>query len=99
MKGLILGALLLAVANQVLAQESKVEQKQRIERENIEWCDIWIPFATKIDKPRVLLVGDSITKGYYNSVIKDLKGKVYCAKFASTLYEYNRYIDMNYLSV
>lgn len=84
MKTLNVGVLLLAMVSHVVAQEGKAEQKERIERENIEWCDIWIPSAPKTDKPRVLLVGDSITKGYYRSVCKQLNQKAYCAKFATS---------------
>lgn len=74
MKLHIIGILLMAIANQVVAQEEQIKQNQRIERENTEWCDIWIPSASKTDKPHVLLVGDSITKGYYKSVCKNTAG-------------------------
>jgi hypothetical protein len=63
---------------------SKHEPKQKIERETIEWCDVMIPFANKNDKPRILLIGDSITKAYYRSVYKHLGGKAYCAKFTTS---------------
>ena len=32
-------------------------------RERIEWADIWVTDADKDDLPRVLLIGDSITRG------------------------------------
>lgn len=67
-----------------LASETNTDAPQRIEREAIEWCDIWIPFAHQSDKPRVLLIGDSITQGYYNRVSAHLNGKVYCARFATS---------------
>ena len=35
-----------------------------LHRENIEWCDVWYANTTKADKPAVLIVGDSISKGY-----------------------------------
>ena len=35
--------------------------------ENIEWCNIWMPEATRTDLPRVLLIGDSICNGYHDS--------------------------------
>ncbi len=66
------------------AQEIKLEQKQKIERENTEWCDIRIPSAPKTDKPRILLIGDSITKGYYNLVCRLMKEEAYCSKFATS---------------
>ena len=31
-------------------------------REGIEWCDIWISHANETNLPRVLLIGDSITR-------------------------------------
>ena len=53
-------------------------------REGIEWCDIWIAHADKSDLPRVLLIGDSITRGYYGEVEKQLAGKAYVARFATS---------------
>lgn len=41
-----------------------------VHREGIEWCNVWIPEANKPERPRVLLVGDSITNGYYSRVAK-----------------------------
>lgn len=43
--------------------------------ERIEWIDIWVTDADKDDLPRVLLVGDSITRGYFGAVEKHLEGK------------------------
>lgn len=48
-------------------------------RERIEWIDVWVTDADKDDLPRVLLVGDSITRGYFGGVEKHLAGKAYCA--------------------
>lgn len=53
-------------------------------REGIEWCDIWIADADKSDLPRVLLVGDSITRGYYAEVEKRLAGKAYVARLTTS---------------
>ena len=44
-------------------------------RERIEWADIWVTDADKDDLPRVLLVGDSITRGYFGEVEEHLAGK------------------------
>ena len=44
-------------------------------RERIEWIDIWVTDADKDDLPRVLLVGDSITRGYFGDVEKHLSAK------------------------
>ena len=40
-------------------------------RESIEWCDIWIPHANENKLPRVLLIGDSISRDYYPEVEKN----------------------------
>ena len=42
--------------------------QQKIAREYIEWSDIWIPGANKTDLPHVLLIGNSITRGYYGKI-------------------------------
>jgi len=53
-------------------------------REWIEWIDIWVTDADKTDLPRVLLVGDSITRGYFDAVEKHLAGKAYCARLTTS---------------
>lgn len=53
-------------------------------RERIEWIDIWITDADKDELPRVLLVGDSITRGYFGGVEKHLSGKAYCARLTTS---------------
>ena len=53
-------------------------------RERIEWADIWVTDADKDDLPRVLLIGDSITRGYFGEVEKALAGKVYCARLTTS---------------
>lgn len=53
-------------------------------RERIEWIDIWVTDADKDDFPRVLLVGDSITRGYFGGVEKHLAGKAYCARLTTS---------------
>ncbi len=52
--------------------------------EPIEWSDIWIVNANKNELPRVLLVGDSIVRGYFDVVEKALVGKAYCARYATS---------------
>ena len=44
-------------------------------REDIEWVDIWLPDNNLAAQPRVLLIGDSITRAYYPAVADALKGK------------------------
>jgi hypothetical protein len=52
--------------------------------EDIEWCDAWMPNLTKSDLPRVLLIGDSITRAYFKNVEQNLKGRAYCARVATS---------------
>ncbi len=62
--------------------------------EAIEWTDIWVPHANENKLPRVLLVGDSITRGYYRVVERGLAGKAYCARFATSMFLSNPdYLD------
>lgn len=55
-----------------------------LQREGIEWCDIWIAHANEDKLPRVLLIGDSITRGYSDGVDKELTGKAYVARLANS---------------
>jgi lysophospholipase L1-like esterase len=55
-------------------------------REGIEWCDIWISHANETGSPRVLLIGDSITRGYYPSVEKRLAGKAFVARLTTSAF-------------
>ena len=67
---------ILAIAQLVSAEEPI--------RERIEWADIWVTDANKNDLPRVLLIGDSITKGYFGAVEKRLAGKACCARLTTS---------------
>ncbi len=53
-------------------------------REAIEWCDIWISHANETNLPRVLLIGDSITRDYYPEVEKQLVGKAFVARLSTS---------------
>jgi hypothetical protein len=55
-------------------------------RESIEWCDIWISHADETNLPRVLLIGDSITRAYYPEVEKHLAGRAYVGRLASSAF-------------
>ena len=55
-------------------------------REGIEWCDIWISHANETNLPRVLLIGDSITRGYYSGVEQRLAGKAYVARLTTSAF-------------
>lgn len=54
--------------------------------ESIEWCDIWISHANETNLPRVLLIGDSITRAYYPDVEKNLDGKAYVGRLSSSAF-------------
>jgi hypothetical protein len=54
--------------------------------EPIEWTDIWVTNANRDDLPRVLFVGDSITRGYFKSAEKQLNGQANCARFATSAF-------------
>lgn len=58
--------------------------KQRLEA--VEWCDVWQPNQTKSGLPRVLLIGDSITRGYYPVVQKQLEGKALVDRLSSSAF-------------
>jgi lysophospholipase L1-like esterase len=53
-------------------------------RESTEWCDIWISHANETNFPRVLLIGDSITRDYFPEVETRLAGKAYVARLATS---------------
>jgi len=53
-------------------------------RERIEWCDIWITNADRDNLPRVLMIGDSITRGYFSGVEKALEGQANCARLTTS---------------
>ena len=67
-----------------LAAATVGAQQPHIAREGIEWADIWVPEANGTTLPRVLLIGDSITKGYYSQVAEKLKGKASVARLATS---------------
>lgn len=70
--------LFLTLASFILAADRVVP------REGTEWCNIWMPNANKHDLPRVLLIGDSVTQGYGPDVEKQLAGKAYVARLATS---------------
>lgn len=55
-----------------------------LHRERIEWCDIWFTDAEKDALPRVLLIGDSITRSYFDGVERALVGKAYCGRLTTS---------------
>lgn len=55
-----------------------------VKREAIEWCDLWLPHSTETKLPRVLLIGDSITRAYSKDVEHKLEGRAYVARLATS---------------
>jgi hypothetical protein len=53
-------------------------------REAIEWVDAWSQPSQKNNLPRVLLIGDSISKGYHGAVTGQLAGKSYVDRMSSS---------------
>lgn len=77
MKKIFLATILLAVSVLVFAQTER-----NIPREDIEWIDVWGPHNNDNDLPRVLLVGDSITRQYNAGVEQNLDGKAYVERLS-----------------
>ena len=53
-------------------------------REGIEWSDVWMTHGNEQALPRVLLIGDSVTRAYYGQVEKKLEGKAYVGRLATS---------------
>lgn len=68
------------------AAQVNVSAMQPSGHESIEWCDIWISHANETNLPRVLLIGDSITRAYYPEVERKLAGCAYVARLSSSAF-------------
>ena len=55
-------------------------------RESIEWCDLWISHANATNLPRVLLIGDSITRAYFPEVEKKLAGRANVGRLSTSAF-------------
>lgn len=80
MKNLLFGIIFAASSQIMIAADSPSA------REGIEWCDIWISHANETNLPRVLLIGDSITRGYYPNVEQRLAGKAHVARLTTSAF-------------
>ena len=58
---------------------------RNIPLETYEWDDIWFDHAPDTDKPRILLVGDSISKGYRTPAIKELNDSYHTDNWATSM--------------
>jgi lysophospholipase L1-like esterase len=76
-------ALVISFASLIDAQAANIPPSAR---ESIEWCDIWISHANETNLPRVLLIGDSITRAYYPEVEKHLERKAYVGRLSSSAF-------------
>jgi len=76
----------LSVAGFTNAQQAAPDApaSPRIFREDIEWLDIWMPDSKVTNQPRVLLIGDSITRAYNREVETALKGKAVVFRLATS---------------
>lgn len=74
----------LAITTALIITAGSHAGQPHIAREAIEWCNIWIPDANGTRLPRVLLIGDSITQGYYAKVAELLKDKASVARLTTS---------------
>ncbi|MGV8090564.1 MAG: SGNH/GDSL hydrolase family protein [Mangrovibacterium sp.] len=56
----------------------------KIIRENIEWSDFWWENEPDATKPRVLFIGNSITRGYFPLASKKLSDVANCDRYATS---------------
>ena len=63
---------------------SRIVAQEKPKRENIEWLDVWMPKTNDIGLPRVLLIGNSITRQYYKDVEKQLEQKAFVARLSTS---------------
>jgi hypothetical protein len=86
MKRILFFAVVTALILPPVTSVSGAEDVASIEpiRERIEWCDIWFTDANKEDRPRVLMIGDSITRGYFSLVERNLGDQAYCSRLTTS---------------
>ncbi len=72
----------LAAAQQPMAGDTPMNDL--VQRETIEWSNIWWSHANDDSLPRVLLIGDSISVGYSPLVTELLKAKVNVDRFGTS---------------
>ena len=88
----ILLIILLVQVGVMVSERAPAKENPQLEK--TEWSDIWLADANQNDLPRVLMVGDSIARGYFEMSEKDLAGKAYCAKYATSMFMGNPdYLD------
>jgi hypothetical protein len=75
---------LLVIVTLSIIAPLKAQEQTTPKRESIEWLDVWMPNTNDSGLPRILLIGNSITRGYYPEVQKMLAGKAYVARLATS---------------
>ncbi len=77
--------LILALAFIARAQEPASQPATSpLHRESTEWLDVYITNTNATGLPRILLIGDSITREYHPVVEKALKGKAFVGRLATS---------------
>ncbi|HEY3333487.1 MAG TPA: SGNH/GDSL hydrolase family protein [Capsulimonadaceae bacterium] len=71
---LIVAIALVATSLSPMATAARAADAPTVHREGIEWTDAWIVDGNGTTLPRVLLIGDSITRQYYATVAQGLRG-------------------------
>ena len=74
--------LIAAVAIATMTMPAMAEQ--HIEREYVEWTDVWLPGADRSDLPHILIIGNSITKGYTPKVEPAFEGRAYVGRISNS---------------
>lgn len=68
----------------VVTSFAAASAQPHVSREDIEWLDVWLPHVNDLDKPHVLLIGDSITRGYYPTVEAKLADRAYVGRLSTS---------------
>lgn len=84
MKSKFVHLVLLSFLASLVLFQADVSAKEEPIREDIEWLDVWLPNTNNKDLPRVLLIGDSITRAYYPEVENGLRGKAYVGRLSTS---------------
>jgi hypothetical protein len=62
---------------------------QDVKLEQNDWTTIWIENANQTSLPRLLLVGDSITEGYYTKIKKRMEDDYYLGRYTTSKFVAN----------
>jgi hypothetical protein len=62
---------------------------QDVKLEQNDWTTIWIENANQTSLPRILLVGDSITEGYYTKFKKRIEDNYYLGRYTTSKFVAN----------